>query len=332
MGIELSRKSGVPLYIQLKDQIRQQIESGVWGPGFRLPAERELAALLGVSRNTVSMAYRELELEGELVSQQGRGTFVSETAAEQLDVSRRQRLRQIIDAALDQSSALGVGLDEFLEAVNDQAQERKDLLSKIRIAFIECNREQVDYFARQLEFGSGVSIISLVLDDAGEDLEHLRQTVSTVDLVVTTFFHFEQVRALVPADVRVVAIALDPELETIVRIARIPHGKRMGLVCLSRNFADTVVNSIRSVGIDYLPIEITTSLDEVAVRGVIQRSDVILVSPGRRRQVEQWCPPGKDIIEFIYRPDQGSISMLKSVLLDLETKYIEEGESDLEFR
>ena len=68
VAIELSRKSGIPLYVQLKERIRQQVESGSWTPGFKLPTERELSSLLGVSRNTVSQSYRELENEGILVS------------------------------------------------------------------------------------------------------------------------------------------------------------------------------------------------------------------------------------------------------------------------
>lgn len=325
MAFELSRKSGIPLYIQLKDQIRQQIETGAWQPGFKLPTERELASILAISRNTVSMAYRELEAEGELVSYQGRGTFVAEAAAEHLSESRRQRLVRIVNQAFDEALGLGFTFDEVMEAAAEQASERQQLLNKIKIAFIECNREQVDYFARQLELGSGVAITPLVLGEINPRGEQIKQISAAVDLVVTTFFHFDEVRAMVPPEKRLLAIALDPQLETIVKIARIPRGKSLGLVCLSTNFADKVVNSIRSAGIDYLPVESTISLERQVVQGVIERNDYILVSPGRRREVESLCPTSKGIIEFIYRPDLGSISMLKAALLEIEEQYSVEG-------
>lgn len=326
MAFELSRKSGIPLYLQLKDQIKQQIETNAWQPGFKLPTERELAGILGVSRNTVSMAYRELEAEGELVSSQGKGTFVSETAAENLNESRRQWLLRIVDDTFDQAIGHGFTFAEVLEAANEQAVERQTLLKKIKIAFIECNREQVDYFSRQLEFGSGVAITPFVLGEIRPNLDFVRQ-ISLVDLVVTTFFHLDEVRAMVPSEKRVLAVALDPQLETIVKIARIPRGKSLGLICLSTNFADKVVNSIRSAGIDYLSVESTISLEKSVVSGIISRSDVILVSPGRRREVEEICPANKDIIEFVYRPDLGSISMLKAALLEIEQQYSVEGGS-----
>ncbi len=324
VAFELSRKSGIPLYIQLKNQIRQQIEANAWRPGFQLPTERQLASLLGVSRNTVSMAYQELEAEGELISFQGKGTFVAEAAAERLSESRKQRLQRCIDDMLDTATSLGFGFAEVLDVVSEQIRAKQCLLNRIKIAFIECNREQVDYFARQLELDAGVAITPLVLGEIRSDLEYVRTIAQEVDLVVTTFFHQDEVRAMIPAERRVLAIALDPLLETIVRIARIPRGQRLGLICLSTNFAEKVVNSIRSAGIDYLPIESTIVMEEAAVQRVIERSDVLLVSPGRRREVEKLCPEGKEVIEFVYRPDQASVNLLKTALLEYECQHSRE--------
>ena len=50
-GLELNHKSGVPLYVQLKQQISNLISAEVWESGFKLPTERELAETLGISRN-----------------------------------------------------------------------------------------------------------------------------------------------------------------------------------------------------------------------------------------------------------------------------------------
>lgn len=324
MAFELSRKSGIPLYIQLKNQIRHQIETNAWRPGFQLPTERQLATLLGVSRNTVSMAYQELEAEGELVSYQGKGTFVAEAAVERLSESRKQRLERSIEDMLDTATSLGFSPDEVLDLVRAQLEAKQKLLNRIKIAFIECNREQVDYFARQLELDSGVAITPLVLGEIRNDMEYVRSIAREVDLVVTTFFHQDEVRAMIPAERQVLAIALDPQLETIVRIARIPRGFRLGLVCLSSNFAEKVINSIRLAGIDYLPIESTISMEESVVQRLIERSDVLLVSPGRRREVERLCPEGKEIIEFVYRPDQASVNLLKSALLELGSQQARE--------
>ena len=70
-------RSVIPLYRQLKDILKEDIESGVWKPGDRIPSENELRQQYDVSRNTVIKALEELVQEGLLRREQGRGTFVS---------------------------------------------------------------------------------------------------------------------------------------------------------------------------------------------------------------------------------------------------------------
>jgi DNA-binding transcriptional MocR family regulator len=77
MILELDRESRIPLYIQIVTQVRDMISRGALKIGDRLPANRELAELLGVNRTTVSNAYSELEADGLIASHVGRGTFVS---------------------------------------------------------------------------------------------------------------------------------------------------------------------------------------------------------------------------------------------------------------
>ena len=78
MSIALTRQADQPLYLQVVDQIRAQIEQGELLPQTRLPASRVLAKQLGVNRITVVNAYAELEAEGLLVSRVGSGTFVAD--------------------------------------------------------------------------------------------------------------------------------------------------------------------------------------------------------------------------------------------------------------
>ena len=72
----LNRGSDEPLYLQIRNQIRDQILAGDLPAGSRLPPERELAAALGVNRTTASNAYRELAADGLVEGQVGRGTIV----------------------------------------------------------------------------------------------------------------------------------------------------------------------------------------------------------------------------------------------------------------
>lgn len=76
-GLPIDSALGRPVYLQLADTILLLIKKGKLRPGQRLPASREVAALLHINRVTVSKAYEELQMQGWLESFVGRGTFVS---------------------------------------------------------------------------------------------------------------------------------------------------------------------------------------------------------------------------------------------------------------
>jgi len=74
----INRDAPVPLYVQVKDSLRERIESGVWKPGDRIPGESDLCQIFDVSRTVVLQALKELSFEGLIVRRQGKGTFVAE--------------------------------------------------------------------------------------------------------------------------------------------------------------------------------------------------------------------------------------------------------------
>jgi 2-aminoadipate transaminase len=76
LPLHLQPESHIPLYIQLRDQLRSLVHAGDLRPGDRIPASRELALVLGVHRTTVANAYAELESEGLIQGHVGRGTFI----------------------------------------------------------------------------------------------------------------------------------------------------------------------------------------------------------------------------------------------------------------
>ena len=82
LPLHLQPESHIPLYVQLRDQLRALMHAGDLRPGDRIPASRELALMLGVHRTTVANAYAELESEGLIRGHVGRGTFVQSNGKE----------------------------------------------------------------------------------------------------------------------------------------------------------------------------------------------------------------------------------------------------------
>lgn len=110
MFFRLNQSSGVPLYLQLMDQVRHAIDTGALKPGDQLPGIRKLAEDLVMNPNTVVRAYRELEHEGVLELRHGSGAFIAES------VVARSRLmnkaQAIVQAAVEKLQALGLTDEE----------------------------------------------------------------------------------------------------------------------------------------------------------------------------------------------------------------------------
>src|SRR5215472_12342286 len=106
--------TGVPIYVQLRDQIAAAVGSRRLAPGDQLPTMREVAVELRIDLNTVQRAYAELEREGILTMVRGRGSFVTEKPPSR---DRRAELRAFAAKVAGQAHAKGIAIEDLLEAL-----------------------------------------------------------------------------------------------------------------------------------------------------------------------------------------------------------------------
>src|SRR5438552_16088395 len=122
MQIDISSNDGVPIYIQIVNQVKHLVASRRLTPGEEIPPIRALAQQLLVNPNTVARAYLELERTGIVTKRHGSGTYVSEVPS---PLSRRQKLKvltQRADALLVEAGHFGIDLDEILELLRERHQ------------------------------------------------------------------------------------------------------------------------------------------------------------------------------------------------------------------
>jgi GntR family transcriptional regulator len=115
--IHISSSDGIPIYLQIVNQVKYLVASGRLAPGEELPPIRVLAERLVVNPNTVARAYRELEASGLVEKRRTAGTFVSEAGS---PLARRERLKIVterVDALLAEARQLGIGVSEIIELV-----------------------------------------------------------------------------------------------------------------------------------------------------------------------------------------------------------------------
>ena len=122
LEILIDMKSGVPFYRQIIEQVKFAIARGDLETGDRLPTVRQLAVDLSINPNTVIRAYRELEIEGVLATQQGSGTFVGSSRPEIDRLEKQRMLDQILTELLARASTYGFSLDEVLEGLRQRKE------------------------------------------------------------------------------------------------------------------------------------------------------------------------------------------------------------------
>jgi GntR family transcriptional regulator len=121
MLIRIDHDSGVPIYLQIMDRIKHLVATGTLKAGDQLPTIRQLSVTLRVDPNTVVHAYRELDREGIISTQQGRGTFISEHPdGEQLTQLRQERLNVLVGGALLEALSLGYAEEDIRSAFEER--------------------------------------------------------------------------------------------------------------------------------------------------------------------------------------------------------------------
>ncbi len=123
MNIRINAQSGLPIYVQIVNQVKHLVASGRLAAGDELPPIRTLAEQLLINPNTVARAYRELEAAGLVASRVGAGTLVTDGVS---PLARRERLRILteeVDGMLAQSRQLGFDVDEVVSLVRRRHEE-----------------------------------------------------------------------------------------------------------------------------------------------------------------------------------------------------------------
>ena len=122
MQIHISPDDGVPIYLQIVNQIKYLVASGRLVSGEQLPPVRKLAEQLLVNPNTVARAYRELESARVLSTRQGAGVYVSDSSS---PLNRREKnkiLNERIDILLTESRQMNINIEDVIKLLRQRSR------------------------------------------------------------------------------------------------------------------------------------------------------------------------------------------------------------------
>lgn len=131
LSLNLDFHSGLPIYTQIVNQIQSQLVNGILKPGDQLPTVRALASELRVNFNTVARAYRILDEERIISTQQGRGTYIMEVPPPEISEKLRQEsLAELTQRFINEAFRLGFLEREVSKMVKDRLKIGKESINK----------------------------------------------------------------------------------------------------------------------------------------------------------------------------------------------------------
>ncbi len=125
MWFHVDPASGVPIYLQIFNQVKRASASGLLKPGDQISSVRELALELTVNPNTIAKAYQELEREGIIKTVRGVGTFVAENVVKLVDEERIKVLTAAVDKVLVEAHHLGFAEEELKDLFEARIKDWK---------------------------------------------------------------------------------------------------------------------------------------------------------------------------------------------------------------
>lgn len=218
-----------------------------------------------------------------------------------------------IDALLDKLEDMGFTTAETNIFLNLKLRERSERESRVKVALVECNSENITCMADQLRTISGIDLYSFLLESVEQYPYKLDDS---IDLIVTTIAHAPFLEQMLPVRKRIAKVALRLTPGCMADIIKIKRGKRVGILCYTKRFGQllyrTCLEYTENVHLNQ-PVEFSEQVD---MRKFLQELDVVLLP----RHYEKYCSGENvqllagfsgDRIECSYEMDEGSFLYLQ---------------------
>ena len=127
MKLFVNPYTGIPLYIQIAEQIKKAVFAGVLQEGEQLPTVRQLALELLINPNTVVRAYQELENEGIITTRRGSGTFIAPVARKLKKAQKEAGIKEKIQELLAEARFMGIDKEEIKKMFLLELEEKTTL-------------------------------------------------------------------------------------------------------------------------------------------------------------------------------------------------------------
>ena len=315
----LNKESRIPLYLQLKDQIKYYISTGALLNNEQLPAVNSLAKELAINFETVRKAYKELEKEGLISMQRAKGTMVtlypgdsaSPKGSPASERTSPHDLIAIVGRRLRSGRTAGEIRQEFEAALEAAISERNDQF----IIFTECNPLQVQDISKQLADVLQVKVVPALLSELYQTLAEIEGQPSQLRAIVTTGFHLNDVRAVLGGrsiDIQVLITNMSPT--TRRKIDEVGPDRKYGFICRDRESLLVYDDLLKAEFGRKLKLSSACMENDADIEAVLRSVDALFVTPPVYQEIKKRAPAHLPVFNVFDRVDPMSLSLLKSHL------------------
>lgn len=313
MNLRVDGHSPIPIRRQLTEQLRHVIEGGGVPRDQALPSIRELAGFLGINPNTVARVIEDLKQSGYVEARRGRGVFVASAPPTRPSSHLRQGfLRDTVIRA----AALGMTADDVAVGVLSVAGVWPAAVQgAVDVLLVECSPPELDFFAGQLEAHLPVRVDRVLLGELAAVARRQKPN-GRWRAAVTSFCHFPEVERLLSGrGVPVIALLAEAHLETLHRLAQMPSGTRVGVVCAAAETAHNLEHSIANAGLPNIALVGACPAEGAALSRLLRRADVIVCSASAAERVGGLAGSTVQVMIDDRALDQRAVEMLAAVLV-----------------
>lgn len=311
MQVRIDR--GMPLGVkaQIKGQVRNLIRQGTLRAGEPLPTVRDLATVLGVNRNTVAAAYKELVQEGVLVSVMGKGTYVTPGGT----MATQEQLRNIFSEAFEQARDKGFAPQEVADFLLDHIASLSSGFQELTVLVVECNEEAARDIAESLRATFGVRIRETLIQNIEARADTREALLADVDIVVCGFNHLQEFLAAVPnPPVEVLGAMLKPNTQILKDLLRLPKGSRIGFTCVTRRSTEAFFTTFQYLGGQGRTAFRAGLDDQQAINEMLSESDVVYATHYAYERLVAMANDSARIVKVDLGVDPTSLELIRTAL------------------
>jgi GntR family transcriptional regulator len=312
--LAVSRNGSLSIHVQLLEQLKYHIGERTWHPGAQLPPAHHLAGSLGINSNTVRAVYQELERDGFVVSEHGRGTFVAAHAPSMND--EHQKISDLMDEVVVHARHLGLSPDELARLAFLRAKMfTQESTSLVRLLFTECNPAEVEFFAKTISDWTNVVPSAFLLEELREKN---RRFFEGFDLLVTTLLHAEELQKMVGPRRRVLGLLTQPSYDEVVaRLIPLPPGTTVAVVCVTKSSTEKFISALRGTGLTHLRFWKVLLNDRKALAHAFRQADHIYVSRLVRSLKKPPWPVERPVQEYVSVLDTSALRLLRRQIAEV---------------